>query len=147
MMKSCAPTGPEGQCETAAMRRPKRRSPCSGIATLAATITVTVHACVSLPPPPATTHAAGAPATVAQEIVLQTFVAPRPDEDLATTCGYELRLLNSPRTVKGVWVIFERSLDMLRYYRDADVRAFARRHDLALLFPFHCASKSETVRD
>jgi dienelactone hydrolase len=36
---------------------------------------------------------------------------------------------------------------MLEYYRDADVRAFARRHDLALLFPFHCPSKSETGGD
>jgi dienelactone hydrolase len=52
-----------------------------------------------------------------------------------------------PRRIKNVWVIFERSLGTLQYYRDADVRAFARRHDLALLFPFHCRSKSETGGD
>src|SRR5438128_2088572 len=35
----------------------------------------------------------------------------------------------------------------LQYYRDADVRASASRHDLALLFPFHCRSKSDTGGD
>ena len=83
----------------------------------------------------------------AQAVVLETSVAPQADEDVAAACRYEITLTNSSRKVEGVWVIFERSLDMLRYYQDADVRAFARQHDLALLFPFHCPSQSETGGD
>jgi dienelactone hydrolase len=86
-------------------------------------------------------------AIAAQSLVLQTSVSPEADEDLAAACRYEITLTNPSRTVQAVWVIFERSRDTLEYYRDADVRAFARRHDLALLFPFHCRSKSETGGD
>jgi hypothetical protein len=39
-------------------------------------------------------------------------------------------------------VIFDRGRDIRRYYEDPDVRTFAQRHDLALLFPFHCRAKS-----
>jgi dienelactone hydrolase len=80
-------------------------------------------------------------------VTFQTSVAAQPDEDLAEACKYEITVTNPSRSVQGVWIIFERSRDMLRYYQDADVRAFARRHDLALLFPFHCRSKSETGGD
>ena len=83
----------------------------------------------------------------AQELVVETAVTPAADEDLQSDCRYELTVLDRSRKVRAVWVFFERSLDVLRYYRDADVRAFARRHDVALLFPFHCASKSETGGD
>jgi dienelactone hydrolase len=110
-------------------------------------ITLTAQACAPVASPVVTASAGRQPATVAPDVVLQTSVAPQADEDLAAACRYELTLINSARRVAGVWVIFERSLDMLRYYQDADVRAFARRHDLALLFPFHCASKSETGGD
>lgn len=79
--------------------------------------------------------------------MFQTSVTPQPDEDLAAACRYEITLPDASRQVRGVWVIFERSDDMLRYYQDADVRAFARRHALALLYPFHCRSKSETGGD
>ena len=78
----------------------------------------------------------------------ETSVSPRADEDIAEACRYEMTMTAAPsRRIKGVWVIFERSLGTLQYYRDADVRAFARRHDLALLFPFHCRSKSDTTGD
>jgi len=105
------------------------------------------QACGSLATPPRIADASGLPAAKAQELVLKTSVAPRPEEDLAAACAYELTVLDASRRVEGVWVIFERSLDMLRYYQDADVRVFARRHRLALLFPFHCASRSETGGD
>jgi hypothetical protein len=91
--------------------------------------------------------AGGQPPIVAEGTVFQMTVAPQPDEDLSDACKYELTLPNPSRGVQGVWVIFERSRDTLRYYQDTDVRAFARLHDLALLFPFHCRSKSETGGD
>lgn len=78
----------------------------------------------------------------AQGVLFQTSVAPQPDEDLASACRYELTLPDRSRPVRGVWVTFDRGRDMLRYYGDPDVQAFARRNDLALLLPFHCAAKS-----
>ena len=87
------------------------------------------------------------PVIARQGATFETSVVPRPDEDVAEACRYEITLMNPSQRIKGVWVMFERSLDVRRYYQDADVRAFARRHDLALLFPFHCRSKSETGGD
>ena len=55
-----------------------------------------------------------------------------------------MTLTDPSRPVRGVWVIFDRGRDMLRYYGDPDVQAFAQRHDLALMLPFHCALK---IRD
>jgi hypothetical protein len=89
----------------------------------------------------------GQPAAAASGIVFQTSVAPLEEEDLASACRYEITLLDPARTVRGVWVIFDRGRDVLRYYGDPDVQAFAQRHDLALMLPFHCRAKSETGGD
>jgi hypothetical protein len=105
-----------------------------------AALTVSAQACESTARPVATANSEQQPANVAQDMVFQTSVVPHPDEDLAAPCRYEITLTSPSRRVQGVWVIFEPSRDMLLYYRDADVRTFARRHDLALLFPFHCQS-------
>jgi dienelactone hydrolase len=110
-------------------------------------MTLIMLACAPTATPVVTANTEGRPAIVEDGAVFQTSVAPRPDEDLAAPCRYELTLTNSSRSVQGVWVIFERSRDMLRYYQDTEVRAFVRRHDLALLFPFHCPSKFETGGD
>jgi pimeloyl-ACP methyl ester carboxylesterase len=83
----------------------------------------------------------------AQGAVFQTSVTPLRDEDLASDCRYEITLTDRERTIRGVWVIFDRGRDMLRIYTDPDVQAFAQRHDLALLFPFHCRAKSGTDGD
>jgi len=74
-------------------------------------------------------------------VVFQTSVAPSANDDASQACGYELTLLDPARTIRGVWVIFDRGRDTLRYYGDPDVAAFARAHDLALLLAFHCAGK------
>jgi hypothetical protein len=86
----------------------------------------------------ATGSAAGA-----EGVVFQVSVAPQPDEDLAAPCQYEMTLTDPARTIRGAWVIFDRGRDMLRYYGDPDVQAFARRHDLALVVPFHCRAKAD----
>ena len=118
------------------------------IAALFLGATVTAHALAIAETPVAPpANAEHQSAVAAQGLVFQTSVTPEPDEDLAVACRYEITLMNSSRTVQGVWVIFERSRDMLEYYRDTDVRAFARRHDFALLFAFHCPSRSETGGD
>ena len=66
----------------------------------------------------------------------------------ASACRYEMTLTDPSRIVRGVWVIFDRGRDMLRYYGDPDVQAFAQRHDLALTASHSTAApKSETGGD
>ena len=89
----------------------------------------------------------GQPAATAPGAVFQTSVAPQEDEDLASACRYEMTLTDRARPVRGVWVIFDRGRDMLRYYGDPDVHAFAQRHGWALMLPFHCRAKSGTDGD
>ncbi len=88
-----------------------------------------------------------APSLAAQGAVFQTSVAPLPDEDLAADCRYEITLLDPRKTVRAVWVIFDRGRDMLRIYSDPEVHAFAARHDIALLLPFHCRARSGSDGD
>jgi dienelactone hydrolase len=78
----------------------------------------------------------------AQGIVFQTSVAPQPEENIATDCRYEITIPNPSKFIRAVWVIFDRGRDMLRYYGDPEVQAFAFHNDLALLFPFHCRAKT-----
>ena len=87
------------------------------------------------------------PSAAAETVVFQGSVSPLPDEDLASECRYELTLADRTKTVQGVWVIFDRGRDMLRYYGDPEVQAFARQHGWALLLPFHCRAKSGTDGD
>jgi dienelactone hydrolase len=77
-----------------------------------------------------------------QGVVFQTTVAALSDEDIASPCRYELTIFNRSRPIRAVWVIFDRGRDMLRYYGDSYVQAFAEQHDLALLLPFQCRAKS-----
>ena len=78
----------------------------------------------------------------AQGVVFQTSVAPEPEENIATDCRYEITIPNPSKTIRAVWVIFDRGRDMLRYYGDSEAQAFAFHNDLALLFPFHCRAKT-----
>lgn len=119
----------------------------TSIAAVCLLLIVTTQACAPIAAPPTAANTEAPVSVIEPELVFQTSVTPQPNEDLADACRYEMTLTDSSRQVQGVWVIFERSEDMRRYYEDADVRAFARRHGLALLYPFHCRSKSETGGD
>jgi dienelactone hydrolase len=120
---------------------------CSIAALLLATTVTGQPSAIAATPMASAVDAVRQPAIAAEARVFETSVSPQPNEDLAAACRYEITLTNPSRTVEAVWVIFDRSRETLEYYRDADVRAFARRHDVALLFPFHCRSKSETGGD
>lgn len=85
---------------------------------------------------------AGHAVAAAPGVVFQTSVSPHADEDIASNCTYELTLLDPSRPVRGVFVIFDRGRDMLRYYGDPDVQAFAQQNDFAMLLAFHCRAKS-----
>lgn len=77
----------------------------------------------------------------AQSTRYETIVQPLPNEDLAQPCKYELTIPDGVRSIRAVWVIFDRGRELAALYRDAEVLAFARRHELALLLPRHCRSK------
>jgi len=72
----------------------------------------------------------------------KTTVAPLPDETLAGPCQYDLSLPARGRAVRAVWVTFDRGLDIMKFYSDPNVVAFARRHDLALMMPHQCPAKN-----
>ena len=62
-----------------------------------------------------------APNAAAQGVVFQTSVAPKPEEDIATDCRYEITIPNPSKPIRAVWVIFDRGRDMLRYYGDSEL--------------------------
>jgi hypothetical protein len=72
----------------------------------------------------------------------ETTVSPLSNETLAGSCRYDLTLPAGRRTVRAVWVTFDRGQDIMKFYSDPDVVAFARRHDLALMMPHQCPAKN-----
>lgn len=71
----------------------------------------------------------------------ETTVAPLPAENLAAPCRYEMTLAAGGRTVRAAWITFDRGRDIMKFYSDPEVLAFARRHDLALVMPHQCPAK------
>jgi dienelactone hydrolase len=71
----------------------------------------------------------------------QTTVTPVPNETLAGPCSYKLTLPAGRQIVQAVWVTFDRGRDIMKFYSDADVLAFAVRHHLALMMPHQCPAK------
>ena len=61
----------------------------------------------------------------------KTTVAPQPAENLAAPCRYEMTLPAGRRTVRATWITFDRGRDIMKFYSDPEILAFARRHDLA----------------
>jgi hypothetical protein len=80
--------------------------------------------------------------TLAQSQSYETTVAPLPGETFAKPCHYEITLPAGRRTVRAVWVTFDRGEDIMKFYSDPDVVAFARSHDLALMMPHQCPAKN-----
>lgn len=72
----------------------------------------------------------------------ETTVTPLSNETLAGPCEYDLTLPAGRRPVRAVWVTFDRGRDIMKFYSDPDVIAFARHHDLALMMPHQCPAKN-----
>ena len=70
----------------------------------------------------------------------QTSVAPRPNEDIAAPCDYDLIIPDTTHKVQAVWVIFNRNRDTLRLYGDPQVRDLSAKRDIALMLAYHCKS-------
>jgi hypothetical protein len=79
---------------------------------------------------------------LAQPQSYKTTVTPRPNENFAQPCNYDMAIPAGAHTVRAVWVTFDRGRDIMRFYSDPDVIAFARRHDLALMMPHQCPGKN-----
>ena len=80
--------------------------------------------------------------SLAQAQSFETTVVPLASETLAGPCHYDLTLPSGHRTVRAVWVTYDRGLDIMKFYSDPEVVAFARRHDLALMMPHQCPAKN-----
>lgn len=73
--------------------------------------------------------------------LVRTTVAPNPGEDIAKPCDYEMKVMSESKTIRAVFVVFERGPELQHFYDEPEVAAFARKHDLAMLMPRHCAAK------
>ena len=82
----------------------------------------------------------------AQTVRFETEVTPLPNEDIASACHYALTIPDPDRPIPAVWIIFDRSHDVHDLYSDAEVLAFARRFQLALLLHAHCPGKAPEDR-
>jgi dienelactone hydrolase len=77
-----------------------------------------------------------------QAVQFETTVTPLPNEDIASDCHYTLTIPASSRSIRAVWVIFDRGHDVHDLYSDATMLAFARRFHIALLLHGHCPGKA-----
>ncbi len=80
--------------------------------------------------------------SLAQAQSFETIVAPLPTETFAGPCLYKLTLPAANRAVRAVWVTVPRGRDIMQFYSDPEVVAFARRHSLALMMPVQCPAKN-----
>jgi dienelactone hydrolase len=71
----------------------------------------------------------------------RTLVTPLPGEDILGPCEYRIFVADPSHPVRAAWIIFERGRDSLNWYRDREVRGFAREFNLALVLAMHCRSK------
>lgn len=81
-------------------------------------------------------------ASVAHAQSYETTVAPFPNEDFAGPCHYDISFPAGRRTTRAVWVTFDRGQDIMKFYEDTEVLAFARSHKLALMTPHQCPGKN-----
>jgi hypothetical protein len=54
---------------------------------------------------------------------------------------FELSIPSPEKSVRAIWIIYDRGFDIQRYYSDADVRAFAQKQAIALLLAHQCPAK------
>jgi dienelactone hydrolase len=64
-----------------------------------------------------------------------------PDEDIGSSCHYELTIPSQVKKVMAVWVIFDRGRDVHELYSDGAVLQFAKHFGIALLLHGHCPGK------
>jgi hypothetical protein len=78
----------------------------------------------------------------AQPLRFKATVEPLPNENLIGPCSFELSIPDPAKHVRAVWITDDRGYDISRYYSDAEVNAFARKHAIALMLARQCPAKS-----
>jgi len=72
----------------------------------------------------------------------QTTVTPLSSETFAGPCSYDITLPAGKSAIRAVWVTFDRGQDIMKFYSDPEIVAFARRHSLALMMPHQCPARN-----
>ncbi|RXH55753.1 hypothetical protein [Granulicella sibirica] len=76
-----------------------------------------------------------------------TTVAPKAGEDIAKPCEYDMKVPSETKTISALFVVFERGPELQHFYEEAELAAFATKHDLAMFMPNGCASKDHEEID
>jgi hypothetical protein len=76
-----------------------------------------------------------------------TTVVPRVDENLAENCTFKMTIPTPDKPVRAVWLTYDRGFDIMKYYDDPAVVAFAQRHEIALVLAHQCPAKDPPTRD
>jgi hypothetical protein len=71
----------------------------------------------------------------------KTTVEPLPGENLTGACSFELLIPSPNKQVRAVWITYDRGFDIMKYYSDPEVRAFAQRQAIALMLGHQCPAK------
>src|SRR5262249_30169366 len=70
-----------------------------------------------------------------------TTVVARANENLAENCTFTMAIPAPNKAVRAVWITYDRGFDITRYYSDTEVRAFAKKHSIALVLAGQCPAK------
>jgi hypothetical protein len=84
---------------------------------------------------------------LAQPAQFQNSIVPRNGETLAGPCAYRLTLPQPDRSVKGIFVIFDRGEQVRELYSDVRVLQVATRSGLGILLALHCPAKGSNDID
>lgn len=74
-------------------------------------------------------------------------MAPLDGEDIAHPCQYEIRTPSSATRIRAVFIVFERGPGSIRFYNDPDIQSFADKHELAMMMPINCSSRTNIDMD
>lgn len=72
----------------------------------------------------------------------KTTVQPLDGENLRGQCSFELWVPSAIKSLRSVWITYDRGDDITRYYRDAGVRTFAQDNAIALMLARQCPAKN-----
>lgn len=76
-----------------------------------------------------------------------TTIVARADENLADNCTFKMTIPAPDKPVKAVWLTYDRGFDIMKYYDDPVVTAFAQRHEIALVLAHQCPAKDPPTRE
>jgi dienelactone hydrolase len=76
-----------------------------------------------------------------------TTIVAHEDENLSENCTFKMTLPARDKPVRGVWLTYDRGFDIMKYYDDPAVVAFAQQHEIALVLAHQCPAKNPPTRE